>query len=879
MRRLIAYLTLVFGIVFGVGANIMSPLKNMQTNFEYRTGQEFTYRISDKDNKDNPLAENAIDEVAEIMETRMTNFGISEFNIAKDGNNIIRTTTSLTSSKQYDRLRVYLNFNANFTVKIGDDDNTEAILSADELFKDKVARVEYVGPIPYIVFPLSDPDKFKTTIVDVAESIQNEQAAAPEEGQTESSLVKAANIVIWTDYDPDKDSYINPQGKTEGKIFLTLDYRNLWNPIDADDHTEIHVPAPLNRDENGNYTTQDIKTASETALYMVNVFNAGELPYDVEFLYANKVYAPSVEPLHYLGSKEHLALSATLLAVVAAFVTVLIISFVIYRLPILSAISSGGLTLLGTLLIFNAIMVELSTSAILGLVVVSLLSLISTLLYAAKFRAEVYKGRTFKKAHQEAITRSNLMSLDIMVGMILIGVLTYFVGGAALTGFATTLIFGSIVSIVSVLLHNSVVLWLLAHNTSTQKNYKMYGITESKVPNLLNDEKPSYFGRFAAHSHEQKSKVFTSVLGVLSLVSVVILSVFTAIDKTPFNLVKYDENTTRLYFQVSEFSDINPESPDKTPEKLVELIEYEGEILQLVKENGVALYETYEFYDLVEEGEVEVEVAYTFYVLTLNGRFTGEETVNYSLSTTQTISQSGTLADALREIVEFYDGDASISVNAVNKVATTPHFGRVALVSLLTLLLTAFYITLRFGLSRGLTSFITGFVSASVVLLFFIASRISVPPLVAIGSLVSVLFTLILSIIVFNQVKDIEKDVAYKDLTRKEKYALGLRHSLTSVYTVTLLFGVAFTLLTLLAPVTVSAVYVSGLIAVLVSLLVVTKFHTDTLSFSFNSTSKLFSLSSKLPKSTKVKKSGKQRTSIKGSSAEPEEAIYIGIND
>ena len=75
----------------------------------------------------------------------------------------------------------------------------------------------------------------------------------------------------------------------------------------------------------------------------------------------------------------------------------LVIAFAIYRLPILNALSSSLLTFLGTMIIFNAIQVEFSTSAIIGVLIVGFVSLVSTILYAAKFRSEVYKGRSFKK--------------------------------------------------------------------------------------------------------------------------------------------------------------------------------------------------------------------------------------------------------------------------------------------------------------------------------------------------------------------------------------------------------------------------------------------------------------------------------------------------
>lgn len=881
MRRLIAYLTLTFTLIFGAALNSVAPMRNLISNNEYQSGREFVYRISDKENPDNTFEVNdmtAVDQVAAVMEKRMQNFGVSEFNIAKEGNNIIRATTSLQSETEYNRLQVYLNYNANFTVTIGDDDNTEARLDADEVFDGVNARVEYRGPYPFIIFPLSNPELFETNIVKAAQEIQDEKGSTDvPEGAERPELVKEATIVLWSDYDPDKDSYLNPTGDTQGKIFLTFDHRSMyWD----EDKTEIGVASPVQgASETTSPSTAQIKEASETARYMKNVFNAGTLDYKVEFLFANKYTAPTVEPLIALGNRDNLALSATLFASIIAILLVLIVAFAIYRLPIISGLSSAVLTFLGTLLIFNAIQVEFSTSAILGFLIVTLASLISTIAYAAKFRGEVYKGRSFKKAHGEAINKSNLIALDMMVVMLVTGVFSYFFGGAALAGFATTLIFGSIVMMISVLLHNSLTLPLLANNKLSSSSYSMYGITESKVPNLLNDEKPTYFGRFVNHESGKNAKIHTGITGGLSGVAAVLILVFAASTTiNPFNLVKHDENTTRVYFQVSEKSPITTISA-QSPTTLLSYISLDGGETTfadlLVKEKGVVVNETHTFTKLEEEGEDEISVVYNFYVYDLKGAFDGKTQVYYKTSDTDAFSSSAVDLDEAMGNIVGYTGDdkANVSFNNIKKEAITPHYGRIAWVSLVTLALTSIYIGLRFGLTRGITNFIQSFIAASFVFIFFMATRIAIPPVATIGAFVAILFVSFLNSIIFINIRDVEKDNTHKDLTRVEKYSLGLRHTLSLVYIATLLSGISFFVFTLVGPLGVSSVYLGALIAIVGALYLVTKSGTLLLSSMVN-------LFGRLPeRKKKVKKTNVQRTSIKSKSGEPEEAIFIGIND
>lgn len=869
MRRLAAYLTLTFTLIFGAALNMFSPLRNLVSNHEYQTGREFVYRISDKD-PDKNLDPKAIDEIVTIMDRRMQNYGVSEYNIAKEGINIVRVSTTLQSTEEYNRLQVYLNYNANFTMKIGDDDNTEAILSADQIFEDKKARVEYRGPYPFIVFPLSDASLFQTTIVDVAEKIQQEKGSSETpEGQDRPNLVKEATIVLWSDYDPDKDSYMDPVGDTQGKIFLSFDYRSMWW---NEEKTEIGVASPLEgMSENAKYTTAQIKKASETARYMMNVFNAGTLDYKVDFLYVNKAMAPTVEPLINLGTRDNIALSATFFAGLVTFTVVLVIAFAIYRLPILNALSSSLLTFLGTMIIFNAIQVEFSTSAIIGVLIVGFVSLVSTILYAAKFRSEVYKGRSFKKAHTEAITRSSFLTIDILVLLLVTGVFTYFFGGAALTGFATTLIFGSIVMVASVLIHNSLVLPLLAYNRMSAKSYTYYGINETKVPDTLKDEKQTYFGRFFNHKPENRAKLSMILTGSLSAITAVLLIVFSAINVNPYNLVKYDENITRVYFQVSENSDINPLSPTASPVKLLNYITIDGENLTFELKNKVPVYETQVYKTMELDIEDEIEVTYNFYVYNLIGQYTGEEEVTYK-QTPEAPEQTASLSEALDIIVKNIDDKAVISFNAVKKEAITPHFGRIAWVGLVILAVTSFYLTIRFGLTRGITNFIESFVAASLVFLFLLATRLAIPPLATMGSFVAILAVSFLNVIIFTNIKEVQEEQASKGLTHREHFELGLRYSLSVVYILVLVFSIGFLVFTLLGPLAVSSVYLASAIAMVSALLIVAKFSTASLSTTLNILDRL----PKLERKTKAV-SGKQRTSIR--SNEPEEAIFIGIND
>lgn len=882
MRRLIAYLGLAVALIVATALNIFAPIRGLNSNLEYSSGREFTYQVRAKASTDgtpttDAIPADAIDQIFDTMDERMETFGVSEYQLSKEGNDIIRATASLPSDNQYNRLRVYLNYDANFTIRVAKDDETTAIASAEQMFKDVKARIEYRGPYPFIVIPLSDSQLFQDTIVSVAERIQGEEQVQKDDG-SQPDLVDNAKIVIWSDFNPDTDSYAKTKEDNQmaGKLFLSFDYRSMfWD----ENKQEIAVASPIDGyNEENNYTTAQIKEATDTARYMVNVFNAGSLDYDVEFLFENRLIPASVESLLSFGEMDNIAWSKTAISLVLGFALIFVIIGMIYRLPVLGTISSFMLTMLGTVLLFNVISVEVSTSAIIGFVFVGLLSIFGSLTYLGKFRNEVYRGRTFKKAHAEASRRSTTYNLDALILSLIIGVITYFTAGPAIIGFGTVLIFGSIVGLVSILLHNSIVYWLLANNTSTQKSYGIYGIDKSKVPNLLENEKPSYFGRFAKTNPNDKAKLYTGFFGAVLVAGIVTLSVFAGLGKTPLNLQIQDQNVTRVYFRVSENSDIESNATDTSPENILNSITINGTPLSLIKDGNLVSYETHDYSTKTGEGENEIVTNYTYLVYNISGIYNGEEVVDFNYEHLG-LQGSMPLIDALDTIVSSLDSNAIVSVNHVEKQAVSPSLNSVVIVSLITMGVTALYMAIRFGLARGFVTLLVSASTAALVILYFIATRISVHPLVAIGALAAILVVALINSLIYNYQRDIKKDSFFRDKNGLEKDQLALTMSLSPLYAIYILAALVFVGFMAIAPYVMSMVYFAVVLAILLALFSTTKINLYLTHVFENFIHKVGTIKIKLPKSKQALHREAARKNAKGRGNEPEEALIIGIND
>ncbi|MGI6644300.1 MAG: hypothetical protein ACOX28_00820 [Bacilli bacterium] len=881
MRRLIAYLTFIFTLIFGVAVNVAEPLRAINGNIEYAQGREFIYAISDKVDPEStdPLPEDAADSVAKMMKHRIDAFGVSEYQIATEGNNIVRVNATLGTERYYDRLAALLNYDADFTVRIAKDDEPNAILEGSEIFDGVKARVEYRGPHPFIVIPLSDPQNFRNTIVQVAERIQTEEGTTPE-GEDQSQIVEDAIIVIWSDYDPDKDVYSEREGNDEikKKIFLSFDYRNMWWD---EKETEIAVASQLQGDaDTQNYTTAQIKEATDVARYMVTVFNAGKTEYKIDLIGMNKNYAPTVEPLINLTLRKEIAMSKTFIATLIALLFSIIILIVFYRMTSLAMISSSLLTMFFTLIIFNAIALEFSTGALIGLILSGALALFGGITYVQKFKNEVYRGRTFKKAHSEAIRRSNILTLDGIAIYAGIGIISYFLGGAPLAGFATMLLFTAPVALITVLLHNAIAYWLLANNTSTNNKYSYYQIDETKVPDPSKDEEVSYFGRFAKSDYTKKPKSTAISFGILTLASIVLLSVFGGLNKQPFNLATVDQNTTRVYFRVRKNSDIDSASEDKSPESILKRIKIDdADLVFELDDEKKPVYETHNYQKVEEVGEAEITVDYIYYVYRLNGKYSGEEIVTYT-SFDDNVNEGSTFIDALYALTTEIDEEVQVSINPITKQNLTPSTYTVGLASLVSIAFVSLYFLLRHGLSKSLSYFGMSSVASLLVLLFFMVTRISVPPLAALGALTAVIFTSLFSVAMYQEHKELRKDPFHNNLDDKQLFIKAEGMSLSASLAFTVIIGVIFLNFIGIGPLPTVYIYASVLLSLLLGALVMTRV-TPLLVFAFNALGKKITSARPERKESKrsAKKKAKKASASKSKSAEPEEAIFIGIND
>ena len=97
MRRLWSHIILAATSLVMVGATFATVVTNIDSNIEYSKGKELVFRIAQPGDDGNPdytapLPEEAVGEVAEMMETRLKTAEISRYQVETQGEDTIKVS-------------------------------------------------------------------------------------------------------------------------------------------------------------------------------------------------------------------------------------------------------------------------------------------------------------------------------------------------------------------------------------------------------------------------------------------------------------------------------------------------------------------------------------------------------------------------------------------------------------------------------------------------------------------------------------------------------------------------------------------------------------------------------------------------------------------
>ena len=887
MRRLWSHIIIAATSLLMVGATFATVVTNINSNIEFEKGRELTFRVEAKDADGNPDKDyvfsdtKAVEDTAKIMEKRLATADISRYKVETQGVDTIKVSFYEKSEQKYEIIKNYLSFNA--TLAISNSKETYA-LATEFLDPNKKASLETTDGYPAIIIPIKkDNELFQAVYTEAKEMSDNntgevEEQKESSDNEEEQEAVRHAYLYLWYDYIVDYYSYdkINQNAETydetiASKVLMTFDAAN---PFLDDDQDELRAYVhPNSNSEDSEITAAGLAEAYENAHYYVNLLNAGEMEYHVDFLFSKRSPA-FVESLVALDAHETVAWSRTFIATLCAIVVVTLLLVYFFRLGASGvAVTSIVSTFVGLLFVV-LLGAEYNIAGLIGLISLAFVSVISGIVYLTKLKEECYRGRTLKKANAEAAKKALLPTVDLHVVLVAIGVACYLLGGVVMKSFAVVTILGGIASLLLNLLGLRGLEWLVTNEQALAGRYDLFDVAADQVADGLDESKPKYEGANADKDFTKRKKPVAIAAIALLVASVATLVVFGVKDKGAVYNTTSPYANSQVYVEYKSETANNTALTAEVKDKVDDILNnaYLGE--QQFK--AIVEVETFDYVTKIDSTKSgNVTAYYAYYRLTFDRALTGEEEMKYDntkMTVAKFFSDEG-LSDAgitLPNNVEMSLKDS------VRVSADQPAFGPIALATGVGIAIAAFYLLLRYRLSRGLANLLvavgaTGIAAGLLSMLHFIQATsyasVAVP-------FVTV-FTLAIAIILMNRERELVLENRSKDNSVENRNAIMIKATalastpITVAFVIALYLGVNFFGF-MMTPA--AWIFLAIFLGAIISTVVVLVCFGPLAQVFY----KLFSGVQIIKPRAKKKKARPVRVN---KSAEPEEAIFIGIND
>lgn len=912
MRRKIGYCLLTGSLILA-GAALLGPtIVGLDTDLTYGSGRDLVFKISDADSTHNGVFTNdyvkeddpdAVDLVGEEFENRLKTWGV-EAEVVKEGYDTIRVKirSPKDDETEYQYIENYLAFSGgSFTIgaSIDDTEDYESIRSDKwtDPFKDQTARIEYIstqsGSVPAVVVPLYDSNEIRGE--DGAFNSLVKYCNDNTKSEDESTGQKAQNcyFVLWANKQ-EGDSYNKADSSTDSydanvakRLIFAEPASEAWfqEKNEDDQYTEFQlIPSSAAITSEG-YDSSKAGAAYKAAFYYMNLLNAssykdlGVNGYDVTFAFSSVVSATAESLFNFGAWNVHPNFGATFIASMIAIAFSIVILVTLYRFGALAILSNVSVAIISSLLLFSYFGAQFGVGALIGLVLVALLTAFGGVYYFTKVKEQLYQGRSMRKSHEEAAKRAMWPTIDAGVIGIIIGLCIYGFIPSVVGKLGLILVLGSFFGTLSNLLLLRLEGYMLANDSDVSERFAAtYNVDSKKVPNLAKEEKPTYFGAFAFKDFGKHSKLIGSIAGVLLLASVIGLSLFSALNGgNAYNFANSYDDTTISYFEyrategttllISDEADLE----DKVLKNiyLVENGEEKPIAYNTVKLETGSIYETTEertwnvsYYTIEWASHYNVEENYDFVL-----KFSGDETINDTLN--------NALNTAINKLVSY----EYVFVETQNVVgqAGQPSLGSVWLGLGVGLAIATAYMMARYRLSRGLASGLLATSGAVMAMGFFSLTRIVATPLVSMAGIVGATIAFVSSLFILAKEKELVRDSREKD-----KDSLSFRTlCITTATSQAAEAMLGFSFLSLFSflwfmgfmPKVWTMVFLGIMVAlIIVAVLVLSLLAPSSILLARGFSRINISLKPK-KKPTVVQNTGRRR------GGEPEEAIFIGIND
>lgn len=897
MRRIWAYILTALTALILVGTTFVGQITKVNSNIQFENGREIVFHVNDHDDDEKEFTDKtAIEGLADIMAKRLEKAKVSSYEVLTSGYDTVKVRLSQATSSDYQNIVTYLTFNGNLGLTWGGDTNA---LTADEFLLDgKDASIDSYNGYPAILLPVNT-DEVDKLCQFARDDTDNKYAESSSSSDSEEATY-THYLYLWYDYVEDCDFEAATDSENEFNKRLLMKFEvssdSAKQYYDDSDDNRLYTMINLDANSDNEASVLEKTNAYNNARFFVNLINAGPIEVDgqtlkVTYMYEEKIDASIASILNF----DRVSWNSVMVATLTTIILLALLLIVFYRLGALTistiTISSVYIGLLSTLW-FSA---EFSVFGLFALVAVAVASLASGAIYMAKLKGECYRGRNLRKANAEASKKSLLPIVDVNLVVIVIGVFCYIFGGITMRAFGAITVIGGLVSLLLNTLGLKGMMWLATNASSVIGKYELFGISPERVPDVTKEEKQTYFGAYAEKDLTKKHKLVGIIVSLLFVACVAGSVTFASLNNNNAFVNTRDTYSSEIYFETTTDNSALKESVVTSilSHTYLYVKQADGSYVEgtsplcVVDEKGEytsdsLVSDIYIPKDNYTETVDGVTVTYYYYIAKLNVVLSDDVLGFYDdgvVSKKITSFDSGDnlntmLSEALTALN--LDENASISLKAIDEVQTSYlSFGWIALALGCSITVMGIYFMLRYRLSRGLACFTVSTAVSGVVLGILSLCRLPVSSLVLSAVPVVAAFTMIIAVVIMNRERELILEDKMHDNSIENRRALSVKGT-SLAFTCVSAIGIFVGWIALgffgFGPVETSWSFALLFVGIAFATWVVTVLLAPTSSF-------FYKLLKNMAVSRKPRKEKKHKTTRSSKSAEPEEAIFIGIND
>ena len=895
MRRLIAYITTAIAMLLAIGVAATPVITKLNSGREFTSGRDYreiVFNIAEKENsQDN---ENRASIVADEIRERLNNYNVEDYSVKIQGEDTVTVALDMNST-EFNYCAKYLTFSGGKFALVSS--NGQSIRNENVLFNPDDVRIDYKGDanVPVVVIPLTDEGKQDvkdlckefSTEDDNSKAIMRGAVEASAEGEEgEEDNTPKNYLYLWANFNDSKGESLETlehDAVAREKVLMAFNADSIWYEDSKEEETEIfYMCARAKEDDQTQLDISLLKDDNARANYLVGLLKAKQYEFEitcptvnidetnltVDYFANARILTASAEPILSLGNNVNIKMSKTFIAVAIAIVIVSLLLLVYFRLTALAIIANTLGTVFITLVSFVTMHVLFNIPALIGFIILTGGVMLGEIAYVNRFKEEVYKGRTIKKANQEASKKTNLITIDSAIVLAFSGLMMYALGGTALKPLGVVLFFGAVFTLLMNLLTFKLLMYLVTNSTNLQSKHNVFNIDGEKVPNIMaSEEKPAYEAPYEKVNFTKKKGIISIIFGGLSLAALACIITFGVISpsKSPLNVEKAISDTTVVYTSFKAGSTVT--DTDGYVKYILKDTDYQNDkkIADKIDFKKVSKF----VYESAENKET-----YEYYFVTLNIDEKLSENDREALQTTlesNLVYTFGELDDS-----DPYKEYTSVNVKNSKELVYTPSQGSVALATGIAIVGVALYFAFRFRPSRGISMLVvttgaTAIAYGAIVAMRFIGTTAITSvamPIVAVTMMLASLFYLTTEKTMLKEGKyelthEVRNEIMIKSVGKSASAMFAFM--LLNVYIIINFFGFGVDNTALLF----ASALLGEVIAVIALLCVA-----GPLAMGIEKLLRKI----RLPK-IKWFNRDKPKQVTKRNSSEPEETIFIGIND